>query len=352
MKKLRWVTSLTLFTFFLSSTGWAAPSYHLVGWFNTVVPGGGQALLGNYGSAALQASLETSTFTYGYLLSKRTPLTLDGVPQDLPIAKSGVANTSKTSQTCVRWNAARTRCLQFRNVTTSESTYIRDVNRLDESDAAFAMTLQEFGIKYHMVNVFNAYREAAFAQGERAIGEQKIDDTPTDKLFLAPFSARNLFNPWVGIPILLLGLATVYDYRTQIHSSDLQPLQPLTPGTNRLIAFNYGVWEPIGSGAPEEMFYRGFLQHEFYSWVKSPYFSIPMSTLAFSFSHAAPGRASAAIAGAYLGYLAHRNEGSLSPGIALHFWGVVFLGIETYLLTKRAQGLNAAPVTTSVSFPF
>src|SRR4051812_31646962 len=67
-----------------SFAGKSVPSPHLIGWSNTFVPGAGQALLGNPGTAVVQFGLETTTFGYGYYLSKRSPLTLDGVPIDLP----------------------------------------------------------------------------------------------------------------------------------------------------------------------------------------------------------------------------------------------------------------------------
>ena len=190
-----------------------------------------------------------------------------------------------------------------------------------------------------MVNVFEAYREAAKRTGESSVGDQKIDPTSTGSLFGAPFKKDHLFNPWVGIPLLIVTGATVYDYCNQLKSGNLTPLQPLTPWSNALIGFNFVVWEPLGSGAPEEMFYRGFLQHEFYSWVNSPFFSIPMSAALFSLSHGPSGRVGAGIAGSYLGFLAHHHDGDLSPGVTLHFWSVVVLGLETIALTFRSQGI-------------
>src|ERR1700761_4577352 len=60
------------------------PNYHLVGWFNAVVPGGGELLLGNYALAGAQFVGEVATFGVGSHLSKRSPLTIDGVPEALP----------------------------------------------------------------------------------------------------------------------------------------------------------------------------------------------------------------------------------------------------------------------------
>jgi hypothetical protein len=205
-----------------------------------------------------------------------------------------------------------------------------------------ADVLQEFGIKYHMVNTFDAYREAAIAEAAHGgpqlsqIG-QGIDSRPTLDLFLDPFQPENLADPWVWIPLALVGGAVAVEYYT-VQQGNTPNQQRLTPTSNFLYAFNYGIWQPIGSGAPEEMFYRGFLQNELHSLVPSPFFSIPLSTLAFSFSHApGSGRITSAVVGAYLGYLAYRFQGHLGRGITLHFWGDFLLGLESILLNNDAQ---------------
>lgn len=320
---------------FLAHSAAYAANYHLVGWFNTFVPGGGQLLLGRPTLAATQFALETATFGYGYSLSARTPLTIDGVPEDLQVVTGSSFITSSSKKVCVQWQVVNGHltCVKTQTQTTSSSHTIFNTLPLDNRNAGYADILQEFGIKYHMVNVYNAYRDAA---GSAHVG-QGIDTRSTGDLFLDPFRPSNVFNPWVGIPLVLLAGYTIRDYGQQVHSG-VQQLQPMNGISNELLAFNYEAWQPAGSGAPEEMFYRGFLQNEMYCLVPSPMFSIPMSTLAFTFSHSAPGRPTAAIAGAYLGYLAHRYHGNLGPGIALHFWTVVMLGIETIALTDVAQG--------------
>jgi membrane protease YdiL (CAAX protease family) len=108
--------------------------------------------------------------------------------------------------------------------------------------------------------------------------------------------------------------------------------------------------QPFGSGAPEEMFFRGFLQNEFYHFIESPFFSVPMQAAAFSFAHESSGRIGAAISGLYLGTLAQHDHGRLNHTIALHFWSVVVLGVETALLTFNAQ--NDVPVATQIQFMF
>lgn len=337
MQKFRASTWIILTVFTLGATQARAegPNYHLVGWLNTFVPGSGALLNDHPLEAGIQATAEVSTFLYGYNLSHRTPLTIDGVPEDLEVSRSNIFTSKTTTTICVQYKvvSGKLKCIKTGTSTTITNSLVQDTNPLDDRVAGYADILQEFGLKYHMVNVFNAYREAA---GSAEIG-QGIDQSSTNDLFLAPFRTENILNPWVYAPFLGMVGVIIEDYVSTVRSG-VNSLQPMNGISNQLLAFNYEIWQPIGSGAPEEMFYRGFLQNEAYTLVPSPYFSIPLSTLAFSFSHAPAGRPTAAVAGAYLGFLANKNHGTLGPGITLHFWTVVLLGIETIALTARGQG--------------
>jgi len=204
----------------------------------------------------------------------------------------------------------------------------------DISGPLYADMLQEFGIKYHFVNTFDSYREAAKLNGVT----EGIDQTSTGDLFMAPFKADNWESPWVWIPIASVAAYVTYDYINTVNNGSLNRQAVLSPYSNYLYSVNYLGVQPFGSGAPEEMFFRGFLQHEFYDAVPSEWFSIPLTTALFTFAHApGNGRFTAAVAGSYLGYLADRNHGKLSQGITVHFWGDLLLGLETVLLNQKAQ---------------
>ena len=290
---------ILLFLFFVfAPTAHADIDYHFVGWSNALIPGSGQAWLGNYGMGAFQLSYEVGTFYYGYHLSGGQLFSLDGF----------------TSQKLTG---------KFRT---------RDgVNSTNES---WGDILQEFSIKAHMVNTYEAYVEAARRSGKMP---DHLDDSSVNDLFLAPFQPKYYKDPYVYAPIAFVFLVTLADYISQT-SGTIAQSPKLTPSSNALYAFNYSVWQPIGSGAPEEMFYRGFLQNEMFDLVPNPVFAISMSTLAFAFSHEpGNGRYSAGAAGAYLGYLANRNGGRLGPGITVHFWSSILLGLETVLLAHKGQ---------------
>ena len=318
---------------------------HWVGWTNTFVPGGGELLLGNFGEAAIQAGIETSTFGVGFAMSKLSPMTIDGVPEDYPALISGFGITKTQQKNCVKYNASHV-CTQYTTKTVSTENQTFDYTPYDATKPLTAALLQEVGLKYHMMNVFDSYRKTIKENGEDE--GQGVDYTPTEDLLKSPFQAKYITDPYVWIPLLLVATFTAIDYSSQIGS--LPATQPLTDTSNAYLAFNQTTLYSFGSGAPEEMFYRGFLQNEFYRMVRSPLFSIPMSSLAFSFSHEASGRPTAAVSGLYLGFLAQHYNGQLGPGITLHFWSVFLLGLETYLLSHASQGRAPAAVSTTIPF--
>lgn len=283
----------------LASVRAESANYHLVGWINTFVPGAGEIMNGHPGWGASQAGLEVGFFTWGFMLSRRSPITLDGVPEQIPTLKRGAR---------------------------------RLTHDIDITKPLFADLYQEIGIKLHMTDVFNAYREAANGRDSR------IDKTSTLDLFLAPFNSDYLGDPWVYVPLALVATAVTLDYgNTNGHGVGAVPR--LTNGSNTLYALDYAMVYPIGSGAPEEMFYRGFLQNEFYNLIPSPFFSVPMSSLLFGLSHSPDARITAALEGLYLGFLAHKNKGKLGPSIAIHFWADVLAAVAEIALIRKSQGL-------------
>jgi hypothetical protein len=275
----------------------------LLGWLNAGVPGAGYMATGEVGKGLFQLGYETGSFVGGLELSNGSAFSLDGLVSSTPPRGTGARRTTVS--------------------------YAREFS---------GDILQEFGLKSHMVNTYLLYRSAAQKEGADM---SKFDDHSSSDLFMSPFSAEYLEDPYVYLPILGVMLYTFGTLAFEAKDNSFTPVGRLDPTSNTLYAFNYGLWQPFGSGAPEEMFYRGFLQNEFRSWVDSPFFSIPLSTFLFAISHApGNGRYTAAVAGGYLGYLADRYHGRLGPGIAVHFWGVVLLGIETIVESQRGQGIT------------
>ena len=300
-----YVSAACLVAMMIPSTAKGAADYHLIGLFNTFVPGGGELLLGNYGEAAVQASVEVSTFQYGYWQSRRQPMTLDGVPEDIPMYKKAKRRRRRSTA---------------------------DYQLVDIRKTLWADWAQEIGIKYHMLNVFDAYREAAALQGVT----NGIDQSSKRDLFLAPFAFSTWTDPIaVGIIIAAAGVI-YYDYRDAI-SQPRQVTRAFTRESNQLYETTYIGLFPAGSAAPEEAFYRGYLQNEFYALVPSPFFSIPMTSLAFGLSHVPEARLEAFLGGLLFGSLTHFSDNRLQRAIAAHYWVDLFGGIESYLIYMRNQ---------------
>ena len=285
-------------------------SYHLVGWANTLVPGAGRAILGDNQRALIEAAAELSTFSLGFSLSRLSPMTIDGVPPSIPRLRTRAKGGAR-------------------------------VETVDFKKGIYAEGLQIFGIKAHMTNTFLAYRAA---------GAPGVDQTDTADLFLAPFKKKVLANPWVywGITTSLLGV--VLDYTAT--------LQRGVPKHARVSAVSTALYDttaialvPFGSGAPEEMFYRGFLQNELLQAFSTPYAAIPVSTTAFALSHQAGiDQIVAALTGFYMGVMTYRHDGQLSPGIAYHFWSDILVGIESAVLLSLGQTTRPAKVNFSLSW--
>ncbi len=344
------VTLALLLVLLAGSPGHAETDPHLVGWTNTFIPGAGRWLLGDVVGGLGEFGIETATFGLGYGLSKRTTLTIDGVPEDYPAYEPGLGGFGSGNRTvCQKYDPAQRRCVKLATLrgSGSLSTLLTPV---DFSRPLTAALLQEVGLKYHMMNVFSSY-QASLKARDSDLG-QGLEDKNVTELFFEPFQKSNLTDPWVYIPLALVVAATAVDYSSQIHSG-LTPTQPLTGTSNAFVGFNQLILYPVGSGVPEEGFYRGFLQNEFYFMTRSPVASVLMSATAFSLSHSPPGHLTAGLSGLYLGTLAAINHGKLGPGVTLHFWSVVALGIETFVLTKKSQAVpGSAPLGLQASIPF
>jgi hypothetical protein len=339
------ILSIALFLLFLES---AYANFHTVGWVNTFVPGGGRLVMGEYLEAGKEAAIEVGTFGVGYNMSPYSSLTLDGTPIDYPSVGTYTFTSKRRESYCYRYDPVKKRCVAYRNRTITTTNSTTDYSEKDASKALSAAFLQEFGLKYHIMNAFFSYRDQYNIEG----GDpgQGIDQRSAKEMFKDPFRWEVLSSAWVYVPIALTSAFVFFDYRSQLNQIQ-QEITPLNSRSRAYLAFDQMVMYPVGSAAPEEAFYRGFVQNEFYYLVRSPYFSVPMSSLVFALSHSQDGWPSAFITGLYQGMIAYKNDGDLSYGNAIHFWGVVVLGIETYLLTLSSQ-VKAPPAALKFNFTY
>ncbi len=324
-----------------------AASYHEVGWFNLFVPGGGEYLRGRSDVALGQFGLEVPTFALGYNLSAKSPMTLDGVPEDLPEISTIVLPGTPTRTVCSKYNRTTHTCTTYRTIH-GTSPQVIDNSSHDLSRSLVADILQEIGIKAHMINVFDSWRKAATDQGID-LRSRYIDDASLKDLFLSPFEKATLYDPWVYVALGVTGAALFYSYES-LKSDHSYPAIPKLNTTSKILfgSTYLGVF-PVGSAAPEEMFYRGFLQSELQSIV-SPWLAIPLSSTLYGFSHSTDDRLPALASGLFEGYLTYRNHGKLKRAIAYHFWSDVLTGIYTIAVLHLSQQDSATSAPVSMSF--
>lgn len=350
MKALRVIIhSLLCLTVYLASCEGAYANFHAIGWTNMFIPGSGRMIRGEYGDAVKESALEIGTFGLGYSMSPDSSFTLDGTPIDYPSVGTYTFTTRRRQSYCVRYDPVKKICLQYRSRTiTSVNTTTDYYNKHDATKPLTAAFLQEFGLKYHLMNTFFVYRDQLNEEG----GDpgQGIDQRGAMEMMKDPFRWEVLSSPWVYLPIALTTAFVYYDYRSELDQVR-QEITPLNKRSKVFLGFDQMVMYPFGSAAPEETFYRGFIQNEFYYMVRSPYFSVPMSSLLFALSHSQDGWPSAFITGLYQGMLAYKNDGNLAYGNAVHFWGVVVLGIESFVLTLSSQA-QAPPVGVKFNFTY
>ena len=305
--------NLFLFLFISLFSQNSHADFRKVGWFNTFLPGGGKLITQDYSGAIKEASLETGSFALGYGLDHQGRFSIDGT--NIVYQKSNGSN-------------------------------YESVNSNKELSAA---ALQEFGLKYHMMNVFLNYREQYNKDGAIDPG-QGIDQRSSYEMFKDPFRLEVLMSPWVYLPIAFTSAFVYFDFQSQKKIA-VQPIRPLKTQAKIYNLFDQTILYPTGSAVPEEMFYRGFLQNEMYYTYRSPYLAVPMSSLLFALSHSQEYWPSAFVSGLYQGMLAYQNHGDLTFGNAVHFWGVFFLGLESYFLTLHTEA-KAPPLAFNFNFSY
>jgi hypothetical protein len=159
-------------------------------------------------------------------------------------------------------------------------------------------------------------------------------------LALSPFRWEYLSRPTTFIPLAITAVASfsskggygVYRY-DDVSKGDLH-------------AYNFTANEFTAVG--EEGFFRGFLNNELSSrWGNR--WGLASSSALFGIAHTGQGNTAnawqAALAGAYLGWVHQRNEFQIGEGVAIHYWWNVIAGIAAI-----RNGGSAQLVSLKLSF--
>jgi membrane protease YdiL (CAAX protease family) len=180
------------------------------------------------------------------------------------------------------------------------------------------------------------------------------DPTPTYKLAAAPFAWDSLKSPWVyGAAAVGFGVnyAQARFAPGRQTYADLRGMRYLGGSFNQegALAAYSAYWIPIslGAGVAEEGLFRGVLQNDFeHRW--GPNTGLVAASGVFGLGHGipfdsgAPGRvAFAALAGLYLGRLYQLEGYRLSKGIAAHFWWDAAGGLAAFLANPAQNPLGA-----------
>src|SRR5262245_37757596 len=247
------------------------------GLVSAIVPGLGQAIEGDYGTAAAHFGIFAASLSAGLYYERKPDFLSDDVRYD---------------------DGNR----EFIN----QSTLRRDFALRVATDTA-------------LYSSFGAYRDAR-ARDERAYRTPAPKETLSD-LAVAPFSWEYLSRPTTFIPLALQAWAASRSSYGIFRADDVS--------AQNLHVYNATANEFTAVG--EEGFFRGFLNNEFSNrWGNG--WGLTWSSLAFGVAHTGQGQTAnavqATIAGAYLGWIHQRNGFQIGEGVALHYWINVIAGIS------------------------
>jgi len=285
-----------------------------------IIPGAGQAYLGNNSAALAQSGMFLgSGLIAGTFFSKKDYI----APRDQTIQFD--------YKTAIIGDALRRAGFLYLNVPfLTEADWQRAAVMLKYHELVQINPLLKYG-NYQRTNTTTINSEiwgepsnlaifySSYSSYRDAGGlPDKKNETFWD-LAVAPFAPENLTNPWVFIPI-----GTVL----AISSIERSPRTVVNPQlmNQKGVQFAYAVVPAYGAGVGEEAFFRGFLNHAM-STAWGPELGITTSSLIFGLSHLgnSPTLRAADVlpqiaGGFYLGYVQYKHHWDLGPGIAFHFW--------------------------------
>ena len=266
--------------------GAAQPSPTLAGVESALVPGLGQAMMGDYGAAAAHFGVFAASLSAGLYYEHKADFLSDDQRYS--------SNSEVINQTTLR----------------------RD----------FALRVATDTMLY---SSFAAYRDAR-ARDDRPYRTPAPKESLSD-LALAPFSLEFLARPTTFIPLALQAWASSRkDSYAIFRASDVS--------AGQLHAYNVTANEFTAGG--EEGFFRGFVNNELSNrWGDG--WGLAGSSVLFGLAHNGQGDTAnvlqATIAGAYFGWLHQRNGFQIGEGVALHYWFNVIAGFAAIRHGGSAQ---------------
>ncbi|MBK8398936.1 MAG: CPBP family intramembrane metalloprotease [Leptospiraceae bacterium] len=309
-----------------------------------IVPGLGQAYVGNYYSGAGQGLMFIGLYDaernfrrqpdYIKYSDREVKFDLNDAVVGYELQKNGWVYNDLPYRAAVRTNE---KYQDLNYPIFSETNYDRDIRLWKEKQLAEENTLLKYGnysrtsrstvnadtlnnpiLSTMMYSIYSSYRDAG------AMGEERKSET-INELAYAPFNYKILQKPEVIAPIAILALFMGVGSRGG--DPILMPSSVKRDGSMYAKAFIDGISPGIG----EEAFFRGYLNHSL-STSYGPVTGIGTSSVLFMLAHegnedARDGRFARLLAGVYLGWIHYRNAYDIRPGIAVHFWNNFLIGL-------------------------
>lgn len=302
-----------------------------------IVPGVGQAYVGNIYTAGIQAGSFVTLYNLerhyrsqpDYISYKERDVKFDlsDALVGYQFQKNGWVYNDMPLKAAVQSNET------YQNLgftLFSETRFDRDLRLWKERQLAEENTFVKYGnysrtsrntvnadmlnnpiLSTMMYSIYSAYRDAG------GTGEDKKAET-INQLAFSPFNPDILKRPEVYIPVSIL--AAIFAVGSKSGDPILVPSSVKRDGSLYVKGFVDGMSPGIG----EEAFFRGYLNHSL-STSYGPVAGIGTSSLLFMLAHegnsdAREGRPARLLAGVYLGWLHYKSGYDIRPGVAVHFW--------------------------------
>jgi membrane protease YdiL (CAAX protease family) len=306
-----------------------------------IVPGLGQAYLGNYGSAAVQFGLFQTFVGLDHQFSSQP----DYIPYDQRTVKFDLGDAI-LARSLTNQNIPYNDSYAFGNSAVNkiygegllgETKFERDYRMVTNGNLVEINPLIRYGT-YNRINrpsyysdlmnnpeissifysMYSSYRDAS--KGNNDQGET------FQSLAKAPFQWKYISDPKLFLPVLVtlsLGMIPTSDPTP----NTLAPRSMVQDGTLYMGSFVNGISPAIG----EEAFFRGMINTQAVNSM-GLYPGIATSGMIFSLAHGMnadfrEGFGIRFLGGAYLGYIHAMNQFDLRPGVAMHFWWNFLIGI-------------------------
>lgn len=325
-----------------------------------IVPGLGQAVLGNYGTAMFQFGLFSGSIaSAGTLASRddyiefedrRVTYDLEEVLLGRELSRQGVLYSDNALYTMPPFSL--------------ETAYDRQMRMIKDGKIAETNPLVEYG-EYNRTNtrtemagayglmaqstifysVYSSYRDAGGGRHDERIEE----------LLIAPFRWKYLSSPWVYVPLAFL--AGAIGSSGPSNDTTLVNDRFMNDGTREFLT----VYQSMNAAVAEEAFFRGYMNHTL-SRRHGPFTGGLISGTLFGLAHLQGGAPVGSVLpqtmyGYYFAFLQHKNGGDIREGIALHFWWDVIIfayQFQAYKADRRhsrsKMEVNFMPISYTMRF--